>query len=40
MAENMGGDGKLAGEFVSLSTVLSILTLFGWIFSLTNLGWI
>lgn len=28
MAENMGGDGKLAGEFVSLSTVFSIVTFF------------
>lgn len=36
MAENMGGDGQLAGEFVSVSTVVSILTLFVWIFILTS----
>jgi predicted permease len=36
MAENMGGDGKLAGEFVSISTVISIITLFLWILFLTS----
>ena len=34
MAQNMGGDGELAGHFVMLSTVLSVLTLFLWIFVL------
>lgn len=36
MAENMGGDGRLAGEFVSVSTVISILTLFLWILFLKS----
>lgn len=31
MAQNMGGDGQLAGEFVSVSTVVSIFSLFCWI---------
>ena len=31
MAENMGGDGQLAGELVAASTILSLFTLFGWI---------
>ena len=30
MAQNMGGDGELAGQFVVLSTVASIVTIFLW----------
>lgn len=36
MAANMGGDSQLAGEFVSVSTVISVLTLFLWILFLTS----
>lgn len=38
MAQNMGGDGELAGQMVFLSTVLSVFTLFGWIFALRMTG--
>lgn len=38
MAQNMGGDGELAGQFVFLSTVISVFTLFGWIFALRIMG--
>lgn len=38
MAENMGGDGELAGQIVALGTVLSIFTLFGWIFLYGQMG--
>ena len=38
MAQNMGGDGERAGEFVVVSTVASIFTIFGWVFVLRNLG--
>ena len=38
MAQNMGGDGKLAGELVAISTVASLATLFAWIFALRTLG--
>lgn len=38
MAENMGGDGELAGQLVFISTVLSVFTLFGWIFVMNSLG--
>lgn len=31
MAQNMGGDGDLAGELVVMTTLASIFTLFGWI---------
>lgn len=37
MAQNMGGDGELAGEFVVLSTALSVVTLFLWIFVLKSI---
>jgi len=40
MAQNMGGDGDLAGEFVVVSTVASVFTLFGWIFLLKTVGMI
>lgn len=35
MACNMGGDGALAGELVSISTIVSIFTLFIWIWMMT-----
>lgn len=38
MAMNMGGDGELAGQFVFTSTVVSLFTLFGWIFGLSQMG--
>lgn len=38
MAMNMGGDGELAGQLVFTSTVVSVLTLFGWIFTMSCLG--
>lgn len=38
MAQNMGGDGELAGQLVVLSTVTSVATLFLWIFFLTGIG--
>lgn len=38
MAMNMGGDGELAGQFVYISTALSVVTLFVWIFCLGSLG--
>lgn len=31
MAEAMDGDGKLAAEFVAISTVTSVVTLFFWL---------
>lgn len=40
MAQNMGGDGDLAGEFVVVSTVASVFTLFAWIFLLKTIGMI
>lgn len=38
MAQSMGGDGELAGQLVALSTVLSVFTIFGWIFVLRSAG--
>ncbi len=38
MAENMGGDGELAGQIVVLSTFISVFTLFGWIYLYSRLG--
>ena len=38
MAMNMGGDGELAGQFVFVSTVASMFTLFIWIFCMSSLG--
>lgn len=38
MAQNMGGDGDLAGELVLVSTVSSMASLFLWIFVLKTLG--
>lgn len=38
MAQNMGGDGDLAGELVVVSTACSVVTLFLWIFGLSSLS--
>jgi predicted permease len=38
MAQNMGGDGQLAGQLVFVSTVASLITIFAFIFILSNLG--
>lgn len=38
MAQNMGGDGELAGQFVVISTVASLFTLFLWIYFLKATG--
>lgn len=38
MSQNMGGDGELAGELVAMSTILSLFTLFGWIFLLRTMA--
>ena len=38
MAENLGSDGALAGSAVILSSMLSCLTLFGWLFLFKSLG--
>lgn len=38
MAENMGGDGELAGELVVTSTAASIVTIFFWIFILRTMS--
>ena len=40
MAQNMGGDGELAGQFVILSTVISVVTIFLWVFFFTSIGFI
>ena len=38
MAQNMGGDGELAGQIVVISTVVAVGTLFGWIFFMKSVG--
>ena len=38
MAQNMGGDGQLAGQLVFVSTVVSLATIFLFIFTLSQLG--
>ncbi len=38
MAQSMGGDADLAGEYVVISTLLSIVTIFLWILVLRNLA--
>lgn len=38
MAQNMGGDGELAGQFVVISTVVSVVTLFLWIVFMKGIG--
>jgi len=36
----MGGDGELAGQFVVLSTVASVVTIFLWVYFLNSIGWL
>lgn len=38
MAEQSGNDGELAAQVVALTTVASIITMFGWVFMLRTLG--
>ena len=38
MAQNMGCDGELAGQFVVLSTVFSLPSLFGWILLMKSMN--
>ncbi len=38
MAQNMGGDGQLAGQLVFVSTVVSLVTIFLFIFTMSQLG--
>ena len=38
MAQNMGGDGRLAGQLVFVSTVASLVTIFAFIFTMSRLG--
>lgn len=40
MAQNMGGDGELAGQFVVLSTAASVVTIFLWVFLFTKIGFV
>lgn len=38
MAQQMGGDGELAGELVVFGTIFSVVTIFLWVFLLSSLG--
>lgn len=40
MAEQMGGDGELAGQLVVFSSAISVFTIFIWIFVVKQLGYI
>ena len=40
MAQNMGGDGELAGQFVLISTAVSIVTIFLWVLFFKTMGMI
>ena len=40
MAKEMNADGDLAGEIVATTSILSIFTIFCWVLTLKNLGWI
>lgn len=40
MAQNMGGDGELAGQFVVISTAVSIVTIFLWVLFFKTMGMI
>jgi len=40
MAQNMGGDVELAGQFVVLSTAASVVTIFLWVYLFTSIGFI
>lgn len=38
MAEQSGNDGELAAQIVAVTTVISVLTMFGWVFVLRSMG--
>ena len=38
MSQGMGADGQLAGELVVLTTICSVITLFGWILIMQMIG--
>ena len=38
MAEQMGGDGELAGQLMMFGTTLSVVTMFGFIYAAVSLG--
>ncbi len=38
MAQQMGADGKLAGEIVAVTTIMSMLTVFLWVLGLSGVG--
>ena len=40
LAKEMDADGVLAGQIVAVTTVLSMGTVFLWVFVLSSLGWI
>ena len=40
MAKEMEADSVLAGQIVAVTTVLSMASVFLWVFVLSNLGWI
>ena len=40
MAEQMGGDGELAGQLVVFTSAVSIITIFLWIFLIKQYGYI
>lgn len=40
MAQQMGGDGELAGQLVVFGTLFSVFTIFCWTFALTSFGWL
>ena len=40
MAQAMGGDAELAGNCVVYSSAASVVTIFGWVFLLTSLGFV
>lgn len=40
MAEQMGGDGELAGQLVVFTSAISVFTIFIWIFAIKQLGYI
>jgi len=40
MAQNMGGDGELVGQFVVLSTAVAVVTIFLWVYLFTSIGFI
>jgi predicted permease len=38
MSKEMDVEPELAGEIVAVSTIMSLITMFGWIVSLKNMG--